>query len=282
MNPITIIIKTIFEIPTVIIKTAGQAPKVIVETGAEGGPLGCLFGILLMLALCGGIAEYSSNAIEDYRKTIDPSYVTTKEKKEIEKKRQEALSPRNIQQNAKADLCYKKELNFYPFDLFRMGECIWVCGNVVNKENKVDEESHPAVVYSANGGKEWIILAQLDHRIHKSHPSKIVLLDGENGFLLVGYGSTNLFRTRNGGSNWEKILTSERFGPAENLRIQNIRIHEKDVQRISIGIFCPGSSMSIETWSDGKHWQVINDGKVVAWTENNGVNWWSQDGKPIR
>lgn len=286
MDPIRIIIQTIFEVPKVIIKSAYKVPEVIVETTGQGGCAGVIVGPIIVILLIWAAIRGCTYVVETHViKGINPNYVTSFEKAEKEAKekeaqrreeqaRQEMLKPRNIMRRAEAYLHYK-EVKLYAYDLYRMGDHIWISGNVVS--NSV---SHPAVIFSKDGGKEWKVLSTLDEKDHYSHPSLITFVDKDEGFLSVGYPSSNLYQTRDGGKNWGFILTTKKLGrgmvyyPIEKIRAKNS-------QCIGVDLFNPGCSTSIETSDGGKHWTFLENSRAVAWTNNRGLTWEIEAGRVL-
>ena len=273
------------------VKTRHERPKV---TGGGGGGsggvnLGCgeaIVALIIAIALIIYAIRGCVYAVETYVvKGINPNYVTSfekakeeaeKVKKEEERKKvqkaeedaiREANKPENINRRIREEiekkLVLQKGYLFYAYDCYILDNYIWGCGNLVYHKGKQDEESHRAIVYSEDGGKNYKILAQFEEKISHSHSSKIIFLEEKEGFLATSWSGL-LYRTKDGGKNWDIILSS-RWGI--------YKIIAKDKQHIIVEIWNPGCSDVIESYDGGKNWLHIINGEIIAKTTDKGLNW---------
>ena len=92
MDPIRVIIETIFEVPKVIIKTTCKVPEVVVETSQAGGGciggIGCLIIIILLLvgAVRGCFYMTETYVIKEINPNYKTSFEVAEERAEEEKK----------------------------------------------------------------------------------------------------------------------------------------------------------------------------------------------------
>jgi len=157
MNVITIIVKTIFEIPTVIIKTTSEVPKVVIETGT-----GC-FGIILAIALLFCAVRGCDYVVETYIiKSINPNYETSfevaikqAEKRKIKEKK-EAKKINDIK-----DILRKNFKLYYGnggIDVFIVNEKEFIATARVDQDKSI-------LTRTSDGGNTWqILLAGTENR----------------------------------------------------------------------------------------------------------------------
>ena len=199
MNVITIIVKTILEIPTVIVKTTSGVPKVIIETGTSGnGCFGAIIGIIFAIMLLFCAVRGCDYVVETYIiKGINPNYETSFEvaTKRAEKEKIEEAKKINEIKNI-----LQKNFKLYygngGIEVFIVNEKEFIATARVDQDKSI-------LTRTSDGGNTWqILLAGTENR-YFGKPS-VVYKDGKK-IINVLLDMTGILRAQSedDGKTWE-------------------------------------------------------------------------------
>jgi len=144
----------------------------------------------------------------------------------------------------------------------------------------------PKIHHSTNGGKQWqeIGAPKFPLNIIDKHGNKTVIkniweiahaTNADPDEFYVGVEPAAIFRTKDGGSNyefirglWEHPSRSEWLGGGKGTMdpfLHSITIDPLDKSHIYVGISCAGV---FETWNGGITWDAINKGLIADYLPN--------------
>jgi hypothetical protein len=203
----------------------------------------------------------------------------------IEQKMIDFAKPRKIE-TVLRDKGYTFEIGYYIYAgsyMCVIDNNIWVCGDLIFKDEEKQKYYSPTLIFSDNSGEDYRILKtfeELNSRYASYSP--LLFLEKEVGYLAIcpkiGL-SSSVYKTNDGGLNWNKILTINNV-PINNFsNVKRIRVVNQNIYLIIS--FEGGENHNllgldhdfIESNDGGKTWVYQRNYKAVAKTSNIGATW---------
>jgi len=289
MDPIRVIIETIFEVPKVIIKTTCKVPEVVVETSQAGGGciggIGCLIIIILLLvgAVRGCFYMTETYVIKEINPNYKTSFEVAEERAEEEKKREaEEEKERKTHEKGKENIESSIRNDGYDFTASDYSvldnKYVWSCGSlpVESGDNDITHNSRDAVAFSDDGGKSYRILWEKPSFCYSTQcKSKILFFDRNGGFLVITSvnAASAVYLTKDGGKEWDFVLTTERMRTKKGEEYEAYTVKDistLDGQSVVVELQKHSSFSSMTT----RYYPVVNDSRKRLMKSNDGGRVW--------